>query len=177
MDSPSATGAAPTTAPVGAPVKPKRGRVENLVRNPKGVQPAHLKALQADPERVIVTKRTLLAELTKALHARNGAKLSELAESIIENAIKGNSTCLQLIADRLMPLEQGNGGGRTVFEGIKLELVGGAEGTRTSIALVRGSESHSGATPLNAADISHTESVQEPRDAVILEPRSPETPG
>ena len=177
MDSPNTTGASPTTTPVDVPVKPKRGRVENLVRNPKGVQPAHLKALQQDPERVVITKRTLYAEITRALHARNGAKLQELAESIVEHAIEGNSTCLQLIAERLMPVEKEQGQGRVVFEGIKLEVVGGAEGTRTTVALVRGSESHSGAGSVAALDTTSTESVQEPRDAVILEPGTPETPG
>lgn len=152
-DTATATGAAPKSPPATA----RRGRPENLVRYPKGQLPEHLKRHQQDPERVQITKRTLLAELTRALHAKSGAKLQQLAESIIDNAIKGNSTCLQLIADRLMPLEQGQGQGRTVFEGIKLEVVGGAEGARTTIALVRGSESHRELPQQDAPDSSVAE--------------------
>ncbi len=146
MDSPAPTEIAPINPPEAQP----RGRVANLVRYPKGQQPAHLKAHAADPERVVLTKKTLMAELTRVLHKRDGALLADLAESIVKNAIKGNAACLSFLAERLAPIEEKQGGGKVVFEGIKLEVVGGAEGARTTIALVRGSESHGESLPQNA---------------------------
>lgn len=171
----------PTEAPSAAPpTNPPRGKLANLVRNPKGVQPEHLKRLNSDPERVQITKKTLMSELTKLLHQKDGEKLRKLAGSIIDNAIKGNSACLSFLAERLAPIEEKQGGGKVVFEGIKLEVVSSSLGptgsSKTSIALVRGSESHSGATPLDAPNTSLAESEQGPRDSVILEQRDVRSP-
>ncbi len=177
MESPSAAAAATPTPTVGTTETPPSTsppkRTAGLVRYPKGHQPEHLKRLRDDPERVQITKRTLMAELTRVLHKKDGALLADLAESIVKNAIKGNSACLSFLAERLAPVEQkGGDGGRVVFEGIKLEIVGGGggEATRTSIALVRGSESQSGATPLDVPGTQDSASESHdsaPRDVTL----------
>lgn len=170
------------SAPAETPEQKPRGRAQNLVRYPKGHYPEALKRVHADPERVQITKKTLMSELTRLLHQKDGEKLKKLAGSIIDNAIKGNSACLSFLAERLAPIEEKQGGGKVVFEGIKLEVVSsslgptGSSTTSSTIALVRGSESHSGAAPLNAPNISLAESEQGPRDTVVLEPGTPETP-
>jgi len=184
MESEQATRAAPVESEATGPEKANEGakrRLANLSKPAKGTIPEGLKRYQearrAGELPPTWSKSTLMECVNRALRQRNGAKLIELAESIVDNAVKGNSACLTFLAERLAPIEEKQGGGRVVFEGIKLEVVGGAEGTRTSIALVRGSESHSGASQLDVHNTSLAETVQGPRDTVVLEPGTPETPG
>lgn len=160
-------------APSIPPKKGPRGTPANLVRYPKGEQPAHLAALKNDPDRVLKTKRTLMAELTRVLHKRDGALLADLAESIVKNAIKGNAACLSFLAERLAPVAEKEGAGRVVFEGIRLEVVSGAEGARTSVELVRGAESRTGGLaggpgelPVTSSAFSQ-ESQESPRDVTL----------
>lgn len=144
--------------------KPRHGK-ENLVRTPKGVLPDSLrryqearKAGQLPPQ---WTRKTLAECINRVLRQRNGKKMEELAESIVEKAIEGNAACLAVIVDRFAPLEREQGQGRTVFEGIKLEVVGSSDGQRTTIALVRGSESHVGCTAQDAPRLVDAEPVGE----------------
>ena len=104
-----------------------------------------------------------MEDLKAVLDAKDGVRQRKLAESIVDNAIQGNAACLSFIAERLAPVVRDEGQGRTVFEGIKLEVVGGAEGTRTTIALVRGSESHGESTAQSVSDISAAETAGEAR--------------
>lgn len=97
-----------------------------------------------------------MEDLKAVLDAKDGVRQRKLAESIVDNAIEGNAACLSFIAERLAPVVRDEGQGRTVFEGIRLEVVsssvGASASSRTSIALVRGSESHSESTAQNADD-------------------------
>ena len=144
-------------------LKPRHGK-ENLVRTPKGVLPESLrryqearKAGQLPPQ---WTRKTLAECINRVLRQRNGKKMEELAESIVEKAIEGNAACLAVIVDRFAPLEREQGQGRTVFEGIKLEVVGSSDGQRTTVALVRASESHRESAAQNASEVRDAEVVQ-----------------
>lgn len=129
---------APSTTEVTA-TPPSRqastGKLANLIRHPKGFQPAALAAHRADPEQVRITRKTLLAEINQTLHAKDGLLLKKLAKSIVDNAIDGNSACIQFLADRLSPVDSGSQQ-RTILEGITLQLSKGDDGS-SSITLTR----------------------------------------
>ncbi len=169
VDAPTATEKLPEAKP-GVARQPGH---PNLVRYAPGAKPEHL----SKPR---ITRRTLMDDLRAVLSAKDGVRQRKLAESIVDNAIDGNAACLNFIAERLAPVEmKGGDGGRVVFEGIKLEIVGGGggESSRTTVALVRGSESQSGVTPLNVSEapleISGTQDsasesqVSAPRDVTL----------
>jgi hypothetical protein len=160
VDTPKATGKPPGKTPG----ETRKGRPENLIRYPKGHLPEHLRARLEAPK---LSKRALMQDIREVLLSKDGKRQRELAEAIVANAIEGNAACLGFLAERLAPLEHGQGGGRVVFEGIKLEVVGGADGARTSIALVRGQESHGEGMPLEESSTTSLAGVPVVQDSAV----------
>ena len=129
METPASVPSATEKPPEENPKVVRQPGHPNLVRYLPGAKPAHL-------SRPRVTRRTLMEDLKAVLDSKDGLRQRKLAEAIVDNAIDGNAACLSFIAERLAPVERKDGdGGRVVFEGIRLEVVGGSS---TTVSMVRG---------------------------------------
>ena len=135
METPASVPSATEKPPEENPKVVRQPGHPNLVRYLPGAKPAHL-------SRPRVTRRTLMEDLKAVLDSKDGLRQRKLAEAIVDNAIDGNAACLSFIAERLAPVERKDGdGGRVVFEGIRLEVVGGSS---TTVSMVRGLDGPSG---------------------------------